>query len=307
MFDAVIVGGGPAGLSAGLVLGRQKRNVLLIDGQSPRNRFASEMHMYLGRDGSPPADLLADGRAELNKYGVKQINDVVTQASGSDGDFTLALADGDTVHARTVLLATGVADHPLDIPGLQERWGSSVFHCPFCHGYENDGRTIAVVANDYTAAIGAYLADRYSDDVVVCTHGPADLPQEVGGMLEARKVKVVETELARIDGQLDDLVLTFTDGTRLERQAIFHRAQTEPSTALAAQLGCTLYDDGGVQVDAFQRTTVPGVFAAGDMARQPEVAESVTLVSVGAGAGVEAAVWLEQHLFKASFSAAAES
>jgi thioredoxin reductase len=307
VFDAIIVGGGPAGLSAGLVLGRQKRKALLIDGRSPRNRFASEMHMVLGRDGTAPADLLTDGRAELDRYGVEQITDVVTQASGSAGDFTLTLREGGTVRARAVLLATGVVDRPLDIPGLQERWGSSVFHCPFCHGYENDGRTIAVVGNGYEAAIGAYLADRYSNDVVVCTHGLAELPEEVAGMLAARKVEVVETALARIDGQLDALVLTFTDGTTLERQAIFHAAPTEPSTALAAQLGCALHDDGGVQVDAFQRTTVPGVFAAGDIARQPAVTKSATLVAVGAGAGVEAAVWMEQDLFAASFSAASGS
>lgn len=302
MFDAVIVGGGPAGLSAGLVLGRQKRDVLLVDGRSPRNRFASAMHMYLGRDGGPPADLLADGCAELDRYGVERTTDVVTQASGSAGDFTLALADDRIVHARAVLLATGVVDRPLNIPGLQERWGSSVFHCPFCHGHENDGRTIAVVGNGYEAAIGAYLADRYSNDVVVCTHGPADLPKEVADMLAARQVKVVEAELARVEGQLDDLVLTFTDGATLERQAIFHQAPTEPSTDLAAQLGCALYDDGGVQVDEFRRTTVPGVFAAGDIARQPAVAKSATLVPVGAGAGVEAAVWLEQDLFAASLT-----
>ncbi len=307
MFDAVIVGGGPAGLSAGLVLGRQKRNVLLVDGRSPRNRFASEMHMYLGRDGSPPADLLAHGRAELDKYGVKQVADTVTAASGQAGDFALTLADQGIVHTRAVLLATGVVDRPWDIPGLQERWGASVFHCPFCHGHENDGRTIAVLGNREEAAIGAYLADRYSSDVVVCTHGPADLPEAVAGMLAAREVKVVETEVARIDGLLDDLILTFTDGTQLQRQAIFHAAPTEPSTELAAQLGCARYDDGGVQVDEFQRTTVPGVFAAGDIARQPAVEKAATLVSVGAGAGVEAAVWLEQELFAASFNAASGS
>lgn len=307
MFDAVIIGGGPAGLSAGLVLGRQKRKVLLVDGRSPRNRFASEMHMVLGRDGSSPANLLADGRAELDRYGVEQITDLVTQASGTAGDFTLTLAEGGIVRARTVLLATGVVDRPFEIPGLQERWGSSVFHCPFCHGYENDGRTVAVIGNGQEAAIGAYVADRYSPDVVVCTHGPANLPEAVAGMLRARNVKVVETPLARIDGRLDELVLTFTDGKKLERQAIFHPAPTKPSTALAVQLGCALYDDGGVQVDEFQRTTVPGVFAAGDIARQPAITRAATLVAVGAGAGVEAAVWMEQDLFAAGFSEAAES
>ncbi|MEM7674517.1 MAG: NAD(P)/FAD-dependent oxidoreductase [Myxococcota bacterium] len=307
MFDVVIVGGGPAGLSAGLVLGRQKRKVLLVDGGLPRNRFAAEMHMVLGRDGTPPANLLADGRTELDKYGVERITDTVTQASGSTGDFTLTLASSKTVQARTVLLAIGVSDRPWDIPGLKERWGVCVFHCPFCHGHENDGRTIAVIGNGYEAAIGAYLADRYSKDVVVCTHGPAELPEEVSSKLEARNVKVVETSLTQIDGQLDDLKLTFSDGSTLTRQAIFHAPPTEPSTDLAAQLGCTLYEDGGIQIDEFQRTTVPGVFAAGDIARQPAIAKSVTLVAAGAGAGVEAAVWLEQDLFIGRFSSASES
>lgn len=307
MVDAVIVGGGPAGLSAGLVLGRQKREVLLVDGGSPRNRFASAMHMYLGREGSAPADLLDDGRAELDRYGVERTTDVVSKAGGSVGDFALTLAGERTVHARAVLLATGVVDQPADVPGLQERWGSSVFHCPFCHGHENDGRTIAVVGNGAEAAIGAYLADRYSHDVVVCTNGPADLSDQVAGMLTARQVKVVETEVARVEGGLDDLLLTFVDGATLQRQAIFHQAPTVPSTDLAAQLGCALYDDGGVQVDEFQRTTVPGVYAAGDIARQPAIAKAATLIAVGAGAGVEAAVWMEQDLFVAGFTGAGES
>lgn len=302
MFDAVIVGGGPAGLSAGIVLGRQKRNVLLVDGQKPRNRFAAEMHMYLGRDGTNPADLLEVGRGEVDGYGVERTSGLVTNATGEAGAFELTLTEERTIQTRTILLATGVVDHVFDIPGLQDRWGSSVFHCPFCHGYENDGRTIAVIANGDETVVAAYLADRYSPDVVVCTNGPADLSDDVAGMLTARNVSIIETELTEVDGKLDDLVVTFADGDTLERQAIFHPAPTEPSTGLAAQLGCELYDDGGVQVNEFQRTTVPGVYAAGDIARQAALAKPVTLVSVGAGAGVQAAVWIEQELFAASFA-----
>lgn len=193
-YDVVVVGGEPAGLSATLVLGRQRRRVLLVDAGEPRNASAAEMHMYLGRDGADPAQLLADGRAEVDVYPtVTRRAGRVTGVRGALDDFTLDLDDGTEVRTRRLLLAGGQVDEPLDVPGLAQRWGGSVFHCPFCHGYETTGMALVVIGNGLAGMLAAYVRDRFSDDVVLATHGPAELPGWVAGNLEARGVRVVES------------------------------------------------------------------------------------------------------------------
>lgn len=183
MYDVVIVGAGAAGLSAALVLGRQKRSVLVVDGGQPRNAPAAEMHMYLGRDGGAPAELLADGRSEIDAYPtVERVSGQVSAVGGLDGAFEVSIDDGALLQARKLFFAVGVTDVPWGIPGLAERWGSGVFHCPFCHGYETDGLALAVLANGPDAGLGAYVADRYSDDVVVCTDGPSTIPDPLRAM-----------------------------------------------------------------------------------------------------------------------------
>lgn len=298
-YDVVVVGGGPAGLSATLVLGRQRRRVLLVDAGEPCNAPAAEMHMYLGRDGADPAQLLADGRAEVDAYPtVIRRAGRVTGVRGALDDFTLDLDDDTEVRTRRLLLAGGQVDEPLDVPGLAQRWGGSVFHCPFCHGYETTGMALVVIGNGLAGMLAAYVRDRFSDDVVLATHGPAELPGWVAGNLEARGVRVVESPITAIDGDLGALQLRFADGTTLARDGIYHRAPTRPGNVLAASLGARVLDDGAIAVDECGRTSVPGVSAAGDAARQAGLPDGVTLVSVGAGNGVAAAVWLEQELFR---------
>ncbi|MGW5647674.1 NAD(P)/FAD-dependent oxidoreductase [Saccharopolyspora sp. NPDC003752] len=301
MFDVIVIGGGPAGLSAALVLGRQRRRVLIADGGQVRNAPADEMHMYLSRDGFSPHELLSLGRAELAAYsGVEVRAAQVASVSGGIDDFTVEFADGSRERARRLILATGQVDEPYDIPGVPERFGRSIFHCPFCHGWEATGKTLAVLGRDVPQVmLGLYLADRYSDDVVVVTHGAHELPDEVIAKLAARGVEVRTEPLAKVTGELDALQLHFADGSVLERQAMFHRAPTRQRAPFAADLGCAILEDGCVQVDELQATTVPGVFAAGDMARVPAVPDALTLVSQAAADGVRAAVWLEQGLFRA--------
>jgi thioredoxin reductase len=299
VYDVIVVGGGAAGLSAALVLGRQRREVLVLDGGPPRNATAAEMHMYLGRDGSSPGRLLADGRAELGAYPSVGIRAARAVAAGGTADaFTVGLDDGTELEAARLLLAPGQTDVPLDVPGLAPRWGASVFHCPFCHGYETDGKVLAVIGNGVDGMLAAYVADRYSTDVVLCTHGPAQLPEPVAAVLAARGVPVVETPVAALEGELDALTLRFVDGSTLRREAVYHRAPTRPNTELAAQLGCALLPDRCVRVDEFGRTSVDGVYAAGDAAHLEAVPEPVTLVAPAAAGGVAAAVWLEQELFR---------
>lgn len=303
MYDVAVIGGGPAGLSAALVLARQLRRVLVVDLRHPRNQPAAEMHMYLGRDGTSPAAFLADGRAELQVYeGVEQWKGEVVLVGGAMDEFSLQLGDGREVQARRLILTGGLVDVPYDIDGLAERWGTSVFHCPFCHGHENRGRRLAVIGNGQTAALAAYLADRYSHDVVLCTHGPSTVPEQVQTLLDARRVRVVTTPVASLVGTIDDLTLTLSDGTAITCQAVFHRAPARPANDLAVALGCDLLADGTVRVDELKRTSVPGVYAAGDGAHIEAVPEPAALVSTAAAGGVEAAVWLEQELFLAGFS-----
>lgn len=299
MFDAIVVGGGPAGLSAALVLGRQRRRVLLVDAGEPRNAPAAEMHMYLGRDGGSPAQLLVDGRTEVDAYPtVERRTGSVLEVSGTVDDFGVRLACGTVERARRLVLAGGQVDLPDEVPGLAERWGASVFHCPFCHGYETTGKSLAVLGNGVGAMLAAYVRDRFSDDVVLCTDGPAELPEPVAGLMAQRGIAVREEPIAKIEGELDGLVLRFADGTELARDAIYHRAPTRPGNTLAAQLGARVLPDGYVEVDEFGRTTVPGVSAVGDAARLAALPDGLTLVAAGAADGVRAAVWLEQELFR---------
>ncbi|MGN5236507.1 NAD(P)/FAD-dependent oxidoreductase [Rhodococcus sp. SJ-3] len=303
MYDVVIVGAGAAGLSAALVLGRQKRSVLVVDGGRPRNAPAAEMHMYLGRDGGAPAQLLADGRAEIEAYPtVERISGQVSAVDGTDGAFTVTVDDEVSVQARKLFFAVGVIDVPWEIAGLAERWGSEVFHCPFCHGFETDGLALAVLANGADAGLGAYVADRYSDDVTVCTNGPSTIPEPLRAMLDKTGARVVETPIDRITGEHRSLEVHFADGTLLERQALYHRAPTTPNTTLTRALGCEHFDDGCVRIDEFGKTTVPGVSAGGDAAHLAAVPDPVTLVAPAAADGVRAAVWLEQDLFSDTFA-----
>jgi thioredoxin reductase len=300
MHDVIVIGGGPAGLSAALVFGRQRRRVLVVDGGRVRNAPAAEMHMYLSRDGFPPARLLEIGREELAAYPSVEIRPgTVLAARGAKGDFAVELADGTTERARRLVLATGQVDEPYDIPGLAERFGRSVFHCPFCHGWETTGKTLAVVTSvPHEAMLALYVADRFSDDVVLCTHGPLDLPEEIAGRLAKRGIEVIAEPITEITGDVDDLRLHFANGQVLERQAIYHRAPTRQHSELAAQLGCEILDDGTVRVNELQETTVPGVAAAGDTAKLPAVPDAATLVSLGAADGVRAALWMDGDLFR---------
>jgi thioredoxin reductase len=300
VYEVIVVGGGPAGLSAALVFGRQRRRVLVVDGGRVRNAPAAEMHMYLSRDGFSPARLLELGREELAAYPSVEIRPgAVRSARGNKDDFELELDGGTVERARRLVLATGQVDEPYPIEGLRERFGRGVYHCPFCHGWETRDRSLAVLTREpMEAMLALYVADRFSDDVVLCTHGPLELPAEITAKLDERGVRMIDAPVARVTGEPGALELHFADGATLARQDIYHRAPTRQHSALAAELGCELNDDGTVRVNEMQETTVPGVAAAGDTAKLPAVPDAVTLVSQGAADGVRAAVWMDGDLFR---------
>jgi thioredoxin reductase len=302
VFDVIIIGAGPAGLSAALPLGRQHRETLVIDSGKPRNAPADHMHMYLSRDGFPPAELRAAGRAELAVYPAVEIRaGLVESVSGQIGEFTVRLADGTTERGRRIVLATGLLDLLPRIEGLAERFGKGVYHCPFCHGHEATGKAIGVLGGDFPQAMLAlYLRDRFSEDVVLCSDGPLTVTPELRAALNSAGIVVRAEAIARIDGDQDSPTVHFASGEPVTRGAIFHRPGARQHSTLAAELGCELMPEGCVRVDGTQQTTVPGVYAAGDMARLAELAGPTPFVITAAGDGARAAIWLEQDLFRAS-------
>jgi thioredoxin reductase len=300
MYDVIVVGGGPAGLNAALVSGRQRRRVLLLDSGSPRNAPAEEMHMFLSRDGFPPAELRRIGREQLGAYPNVEVREsTVTDAVAEAPGFALTLADGTVERTRKLVLATGQVD-VLDerVEGLSALFGRGVYHCPFCHGWETGGMSLAVLGHELPQVMQAlYVADRFSDDVIVCTDGHP-VPEQAASRLAAAGIAVEETAVDRIEGEAGALRLVLADGRVLERQAVYHRAPTRQHSALAEGLGCHILPDGCVRVDEFQRTSVPGVYAAGDTARLEALPDALTFVVTGAADGARAAVWLDQELFR---------
>lgn len=302
MFDVIIVGGGPAGLNAALTLGRQRRQVLLVDSGTYRNEPAEEMHMFLSRDGFPPAELRRLGREELAHYPTVEIReDLVVAVSGAAGDFTVELAGGSAERARRLLLASGQTDVLPEVDGVAEWFGKGVYHCPFCHGFETAGKPLAVLGGDFShAMLALYVADRFSDDVVLCANGPLQASEELRAALKERGVEVREEPVVRVDGEQDALTVHFGSGAPLARGAIYHRPVSRQRSDLAAALGCELLPDGCVQVNAMQQTTIAGVYAAGDTARMAEPIGPTPFVITAAADGAKAAIWLEQDLFRSS-------
>ena len=280
-YDIAIVGGGPAGLSAALVLGRARRRVVVIDAGTPRNAPATHMQGFLSRDGMPPADLLRTGRAELDRYDVEFVDDRVVDATAG---FTLTLESGRAIRARRVVLATGAVDVlPDDVEGARERWGRDLLHCPYCHGWEVRDRAIGVLGS----VEHAHLLRQWSADVVLFAHTTAVSEEERAG-LGARGVAVVDGPVERLVVADDRLrAVALADGRTVERDAVFLRpALRAHDGGPAARLGCALGPEGLVQTDADGRTSVPGVWAAGN-ATNPR---AQVITAAGEGSAVAIAI-----------------
>ncbi len=288
IYDVVVVGGGAAGLSAALVLGRARRAVVVVDAGNPRNAPSSHMQGFLSRDGMAPADLLATGRTELAGYGVEIVDDRVTSLQAG---FFARLAHGRVLTARRVLLATGVGDLLPDVAGARERWGRDLLHCPYCHGWEVRDRPIGVLGDQPEAVQHAQLVRQWSDDVIFFAHTYRPTPAERVA-LGARGVAVVEGAVSRLLVEHDRLTgVELADGRRIDRSAVFIRPRNVPhADGLAAGLGCEVDAGGFVRVDATGRTSAPGVWAAGN------VVDPRASVITAAGAGAAAAMALNADL-----------
>ena len=263
-YDVVVVGGGAAGLSAALVLGRARRRVAVIDAGTPRNAPAAQMHGFLSRDGTPPADLLEAARAEVRSYGVELVDDRVVEVTR---DFTLQLAGGRAVSPRRLLLATGAVDELPDIPGARERWGRDFLHCPYCHGWEVRDQPIGVLGTSPGSVDHAHLLRQWSDDVVFFAH-TCPVTASERAALDARGIHVVDGLVARLSVVDDRLhAVELTDGRSIPRAAVFIRPTLHAQNdGLIASLGCEVDEGGFVRVDATGQTSVAGVWAVGNAA-----------------------------------------
>jgi thioredoxin reductase len=296
VWDCVVVGGGAAGLSAALVLGRARRRALVLDAGEQSNRPAHGIGGLLGHDGLPPAELYARGRAQLAAYPSVEVRDLrVTGGSREDDRFVLSTADGAVVHAARVLLAPGMEYDAPDLPGAAELWGEAVFHCPYCHGWEVRDRALAVLGNPH-AAYRALLLRGWTADVVLLTDGPAELDADERTRLERAGVPVDERPVAGVrgrDGALEAVL--FADGAELPRDGLLVPAPLRQRSSLATDLGAELTERGTVDVDSFGQTTVPGLYAAGDVSAAMQQVAGAMADGSRSAAAINDSLLAEQH------------
>jgi len=301
-WDCIVVGGGAAGLSAALVLGRARRRTLVIDGGRPSNAVAEGIGGLLGHDGRPPAELYAAGRAELSRYAAVEVRTGDVAEGSREGDtFVLTLGDGTTETTRRVLLATGMDYRHPEVPGLAERWGRSVFHCPFCHGWEVRDRPLGVLDRGATGTHRALLLSMWSDDITLFTDGPSELDADDASRLRRAGVTVDERAVSGLRGPAAELeAVAFDGGEERPCGGLLVPVTLHQRSPLAASLGVSLAPPGplaanAIEVTGMGATSVPGVFVAGDAGQiMPSVANAVAAGS-SAAAGIVQSLMAEAH------------
>ena len=290
MYDAIIIGGGPAGLSAALVLGRARRTVLLCDNQRQRNRCSQAMHGYLTRDGIPPQEFLKLARAEAAGYGTEIHTVTVKTARRVDDVFEITLEDETTCRGRRLLIATGVEDRLPPISNIEDFYGVSVHHCPYCDGWEHKDGRIAV----YSKKAGPALALRtWSSDVMLFTDGHARFSRIDQDKLARAGVAVRREKIVRLEGAGGRMTAVLLEnGENVGRDALFFSTGQSQACDLATNLGCVLNTRGTIETNKLGLVNVPGLFAAGD------ATHDVQLVIVAAAEGAKAGIAINESLQK---------
>lgn len=294
MFDVVIVGAGPAGLSAALMLGRCRRAVLICDTGKPRNAASHALHGYLTRDGINPKEFLAIGRRDLAQYDTVELRDEQVLSARCDDDrrFEVTLAGGEIVRSRKLLLATGVVDKVPDIDGIQALYGRSVFHCPYCDGWEIRDEPMAIYGNGDRGVGLALELTVWSRDLVLCTDGTEIDARDVQ-RLARNGITVRREAIARLEGDGGILrQIVFANGDVLPRRAMFFTTGQSQRSELAISLGCEISEKGTVPTGKYETTHLPGLFVCGDASR------AVQWVIVAAAEGAEAAFAINTDLIK---------
>jgi thioredoxin reductase len=293
-YDVVIVGGGAAGLSAALVLGRCRRRVLICDDGHPRNEASQAAHCLLGNEGLEPTKFLLKGRCELSAFeNIVLHQDTVTSITKGEGEFTIACAAGLRAAARKVLLTTGLSDEVPTIDGIEGLYGRSVHHCPYCDGFENRDKPLAIYGKGDEGASLALMMKQWSGDVILCTDGPSVVSPELQARLQQHGVAICTQKIAKIEGDDHLERICFTDGNVMKRTALFFTTGCKQRSDLWERLGCKRDEKGGIISDPItEESSVPGVYVAGDASRD------VLLVAVAIAEGAKAAVAINRMLLK---------
>lgn len=292
-YDVIVVGGGPAGLQAALTLGRMHRSVLLLDSGSYRNDPTGHLHNFVTRDGTPPAEFRALAHRDLDEYATVErrsatVVSVEPAGDNSLGDgFTVTLQDGSQALGRRVVLATGVRDTLPDVPGLEELFGGVAAHCPFCHGHEFSGGHVAVLGDGPHVSRVALMVLPIADRVSVLTGGAA-LDAPTVSQLERAGIAVRTDRVSGLSPSGDGARVGFADGPAEEVTGIFVSTVLTQSAPFAEQLGLAMLPSGGIEVDVMGRTSVPGVYAAGDLAHVAALPMAMASVLTAAAAGLVA-------------------
>jgi thioredoxin reductase len=294
-YDAVVIGGGPAGLQAALTLGRMHRRVLLLDSGEYRNAPAEHMHNFVTRDGTPPAEFRAAARAELAGYATVTVREAEATAVVPDGagQFRIELGAAgalghETVPARAVVLATGMRDTLPAIPGLEPLFGTLAAVCPYCHGHELSGKHVAVLGSGPHVARVVFLLERIASRRTVLTDG-ADLDPGLRAQLDGAGVAVRPEPVKELSRSAAGATVSFAEGADEEVGGVFVAAEFAQRAPFAEQLGLRMLESGAVEVDAMGRTSMPGVFAAGDMAHTAALPMPLASVLTAAASGLVAA------------------
>lgn len=282
LLDVAIIGGGPAGLNAALVLGRARKHVIVIDEGRPRNAVTHATHGFLTRDGISPGDFRQIAREEISRYpSVSFTQDTAVAITGSDGHFIIKTAQGNSISSKKVLFAVGMKDRPLDIPGLAEVYGKSAFVCPYCDGWELRDQPLVIIAKGADAMHLAPLISGWTSQFTICTNGPDELTDDQREELQRHHVPVFDSPIRFIDaseGIVRQVVLE--DGTAIPCRGIFFKPTLVTGSDLPQAMGCSLTEMGAVVVDDFGKTSVPGVYSAGDAASR--LHQAVAAASMGA-------------------------
>lgn len=292
IYDCAIIGGGVAGLSAGLVLGRSCRRVAICDAGHPRNAAATAVHCFPGREGTSPAELLRVCRQELAGYPAVTVHTAtVADARAVPEGFLVSLEAGPNMVSRSLVLAIGVVDDLPDIPGIRKYFGTSVHVCPYCHGWECRGRPLVVVGATAGAAELARELRIWSQDVTLCTNSEVPMAAPNERTLTKTGISVINGRITRLVGEPPCLEAVLIGDRRIESAALFFKPGQAPRSPLAVNLGCTLSPQGeGVTCGADNKTSVPGVFAAGN------IRGGLELAMVAAADGIKAGVAVNEHL-----------
>ncbi|MCT1401061.1 NAD(P)/FAD-dependent oxidoreductase [Paenibacillus sp. p3-SID867] len=282
LHDVLIIGGGPAGLNAALVLGRARKDVVLIDEGKPRNRVTRETHGFLTRDGVSPSEFRRIAREQISAYpSVRFVEDTAASVTGVDGDFQITTGQGTVFRGKKLLFAVGKKDSPMDINGLADVYGKSAFVCPYCDGWELRDQPLVVIAKGAGAVHFAKVIAGWTDHYTICTHGPDELTDEQRQELKEHGIPVFSSPIHRIESN-EGMVrqVELEDGKIIPCTGIFFAPKLVSGSELPSAIGCDINEAGSVVIDAFGKTSVPGVYSAGDAAT--EMYQAIAAASMGA-------------------------